>query len=130
MTILVLQLCQTDLTTNLCHSPHGEMPPTADSVGVKRILLLALAAPYYVLALQRQPYHNAYPSRAMEHNNLEASAERWDSVDADSLQHTALSGQRGYRNTYAGSVSPDNERALATLSPAENSAVRIPPAPK
>lgn len=96
------------------------MPPAT------RILLFTLLA-QYALALQRQqPYrHDAYPSRAP---NFDTSAERWANADGDSLQ-TSLSGQRGYRNTYSDAAS-DNERALATLSPAENSAVRVPPAPR
>ena len=102
-------------------------PPTSDLVGVKRILFLSLLATYG-LALQRQPpyhHHNAYPSRAPA---VEADADRWGNIDADSL-HTSLSGQRGYRNTHPRSAS-DNERALATLSPAENAAARAPPAPR
>lgn len=102
------------------------MPPPSDLAGVKRLFLLSLLATYG-LALQRQPYHNAYPSRVPEHD-IAASAERWGHDHADSL-HTSLSGQRGYRNTHPRSAS-DNERALATLSPAENSAVRVPPAPR
>lgn len=102
------------------------MPRNADTAGVKRILFLTLLATG--LALQRQPYRDAYTSLRLEHD-LEASSERWDNVEDDSLHHSSLSGQRGYRNTYSGSVS-NNERAIATLSPAENSAARVPPAPR
>lgn len=108
-------------------------PPTSDLAGVKRILFLSLLATYG-LALQRQPpppYQNAYPSRAAA-PSVEAAdaADRWgNNIDADSL-HTSLSAQRGsFRDTHPRSAS-DNERALATLSPAENAAVRGPPAPR
>lgn len=105
------------------------MPPPSDFASVKRLLVLSLLATYG-FALQRQPYHHAaYPSRAARHHDLDAEADRWRDVDADSL-HTSLSGQRAaFRNTHPRSAS-ENERALATLSPAEDSAVRAPPAPR
>ena len=103
--------------------------PASDLLGVRRLLFLSLLATYG-LALQRQPYQNAYPSRAPDAHDIEASADRWGNhIDADSL-HTSLSGQRGFRNTYPRSERSDDERALATFSPAENSAVRAPPAPR
>ncbi|KAK3718932.1 bifunctional endoribonuclease/protein kinase ire1 [Vermiconidia calcicola] len=114
------------------------MPPRTSTVGVKDIFLWSLLLPV-IGALQQQPYQNAYPSKASSDSlskDAAAAARYYRAAAADSL-HTSLSGQRGFRDTHVDknksrrTRSSSNERALATLSPAEsNPAVRAPPAYK
>lgn len=103
------------------------MQPRKSPLGVRDILLwslcLALAA-----ALQQQPHHApAYPSKAAAKLSVGGRYHAKDSL------HTPLNGERKYRDTHVDNArtTPLNERALATLSPADNNAaVRAPPAPR
>lgn len=111
------------------------MPPSNAAVGVRDLILWTVFLPL-IGALQQQPSHNAYPAKGQHRglaNDAASVAHRFKPAGgADSLQ-TSLSGQRGFRDSYAdepkqrtGSV---NQRAIATLSPAESDpAVRQPPA--
>ena len=93
---------------------------------MRDLLLWSVLIPAFTTALQQQSY---YPSASAEQVDAAEALQRRYGAAADSL-NTQLSGNHGYRDTY-----PDNarktkdERALATVAPADaNPAVRAPPA--
>jgi serine/threonine-protein kinase/endoribonuclease IRE1 len=90
------------------------------------LLYVTLLVPF-AAALQ-QPPHDAYSSQPAV-LDAAATTQRAYNHAADSLS-TKLSAQRGVRNTSSHKArTSHNQRALATVSPAEsNSAVRAPPA--
>ncbi|KAF2480536.1 hypothetical protein BDY17DRAFT_301957 [Neohortaea acidophila] len=125
------------------------MPPSHSAVGIKNLFLLcSLLVPIAVGALQQQPHdHHALRPRVpsddlSEHAAAAAAATHgWAHPAGDSLNADGMSADRAFRNTHPEHTpqspphprrirSHTNERALATLSPAEsNPAVRAPPAP-
>jgi len=111
--------------------------PSKSAPALKDVLLWSLFLPIAAAALQQQPYA-AYPSKPTSPDSKLSDAaasveQRWRAAAADSLD-APLSGQRGYRDTHVDNKERSrrtslNERAIATLSPAErNPAVRAHPA--
>ncbi|SMR55366.1 unnamed protein product [Zymoseptoria tritici ST99CH_3D1] len=121
--------------------PSGR-PPGSNVNGVRfrDLLLLSFFASIAAAALQKPPQYASGTGRSTDDIVDAASAveQGWRVGAADSL-HTPHAGQRGYRDTDVkvdntnnernARNSRSNERALATVSPAEsNPAVRAPPA--
>lgn len=119
------------------------MQPRHNPLSLKDVLLWSLLFPSIAGALQQPSNGGSYPSRRSADELSDAAAaayeQRWRSAVPDSL-NTPPNGR--YRDTHVEeqqrqssksrrrTSSPDNERALATISPAEsNPAVReAPPA--
>lgn len=110
------------------------MQSRSTPVCLKGLLVWSLLLPLTTAALQQQPDQYALPSRSAIHRLGDATEPRWRAPAPDSLD-TPLSHRRGSKDTHAERVkartSKLDERAIATLSPAESdSAVRDPPAPR
>nr|POE51518.1 serine/threonine-protein kinase ppk4 [Quercus suber] len=112
------------------------MQSRSTPVCLKSLLIWSLILPL-TAALQQQANSHAIPSPSAFDQLGDAAQRRWRASNLDSID-PLLSGQRGYKNTHTERdrkekartrTSKHDERALATLSPAESDpAVRAPPA--
>lgn len=120
--------------------PPGRPPGSAsygvnNGLRVRDILFLSLLAPLAAAALQKQPQHYHRQSSS----DVISATQQWRATGAGDAVHTAMSDGNTYNKQYNKNNKNEqiarnprsNQRALATVSPAEdnNPAVRAPPAP-